>query len=153
MSNAKLEILTEEIESLKQAAFYLQHSLQRTQELATTNNRTPEELERIESLTSRFARLSDLMTQRVMRLIDELELTPEGSLLDRLHRAEKRGWVEKASTLVRIRELRNLIAHEYAADKMAEIFAVVVKLAPELLNVVPKIINHASNLTKQLSED
>lgn len=152
MSAPKLEMLREEIETLKQAAFYLQHSLQRTHDLARTNNWTPEELERIESLTSRFARLSDLMTQRVMRLIDELELTPECTPLDRLHRAEKRGWVEKASTLVRIRELKNVIAHEDRVDKMAEIFSAVEKLAPELLIVVPKIVNHASNLVDQLSE-
>ena len=29
-----------------------------------------------------------------MRLIADLELTASGTLLDRIHRAEKRGWVD-----------------------------------------------------------
>ena len=37
--------------------------------------------------------------QRVMRLIDDLELTATGTLLDRIHRAEKRGWVDDAIKL------------------------------------------------------
>ena len=49
----------------------------------------PEQLERLESLTSRFARLADLLIQRVFRLIDEIELTGGCSLLDRIYRAEK----------------------------------------------------------------
>ena len=84
-----------------------------------------------------------------MRLIDDLELTASGTLLDRIHRAEKRGWVDDSITLVRIRELRNLIAHEYAADKMAEIYAAVAALAPELLAVVPKITAYAHELEKK----
>jgi hypothetical protein len=56
-----------------------------------------------------------MLIQRLMRLIDEVELAPPGSVLDRIHRAEKRGWVGNAGNLRRIRELRNLVANEYAA--------------------------------------
>ena len=87
--------------------------------------------------------------QRVMRLVDDLELTATGTLLDRIHRAEKRGWIDDAIKLVQIRELRNLIAHEYAADKMAEIYAAVAALAPELLAVVPKVAAYAHELEKK----
>lgn len=153
MNANKLQMLREEIDSLNQAASYLQYSLDRSCKFIERQIWTPEELERLESLTSRFARLSDLITQRMMRLIDDLELTPEGSLLDRIHRAEKRGWVDKANDLIQIRELRNMIAHEYAADKMPEIFAAVATLAPQLLAVVPKIIAHAEGLTKHFVTD
>ncbi|SJM88953.1 conserved hypothetical protein [Crenothrix polyspora] len=112
----------------------------------------PNELERLESLSSRFARLSDLLTQKMMRLIDELELTPDGTLLDRIQRAEKRGWVESASYLLQIRELRNLIAHEYAADRMSEIYQAVATLTPTLLAIVPKVIAHAQQLAQQYAQ-
>ncbi len=85
---------------------------------------------------------------RVMRLIDDLELTATGALLNRIHRAEKREWVDDAIKLVQIRELRNLIAHKYAADKMSEIYAVVAALAPELLALVPKVTAYAHELEK-----
>lgn len=110
----------------------------------------PEELEILESLTSRFARLTDLLTQRIFRLIDEIELAGTGTLLDRIYRAEKRGWGE-ASELIKIRELRNLIAHEYASDKMPEIYAVILAMSPALLAVVPKVVLYANELTKRYS--
>jgi uncharacterized protein YutE (UPF0331/DUF86 family) len=73
-----------------------------------------------------------------------------GTLLDRIYRAEKRGWIDDAITLVRIRELRNLIAHEYAADKMAEIYAAIAALAPDLLAIVPKVVAYVLDLEKSI---
>lgn len=145
----KLALLQEELPNLEKAAEYLAYSLGRCRELIERSNWSHEEQERLESLTSRFSRLSDLLTQRIMRLIDELELTPEGSLLDRFHRAEKRGWVQNTNELVRIRELRNLIAHEYAADQMVELYRATALLAPKLLDIVPLITAYSSKLIQQ----
>lgn len=145
----KLALLQEELPNLNKSAEYLSFSLERCRELAERSDWCPEELERLESLTSRFSRLSDLLTQRIMRLIDELEMVPEGSLLDRFHRAEKRGWVQNAKELVQIRELRNLIAHEYAADKMSEIYRATILLASKLVSLVPLISAHADKLIRR----
>ena len=149
MNADKLSLLREELADLEKAADFLRYSLQRTQGLLPGNNWPAEELERLEALASRFSRLSDLLTQRIMRLVDDLELASTGTLLDRIHRAEKRGWVDDAVKLVRIRELRNLVAHEYAADKMAEIYAAIVDLSPELLAVVPRVVAYAHELGKK----
>lgn len=81
-------------------------------------------------------------------LADEVELTPTSTFLDRIHRTEKRGWVESATHLVRIRELRNLIDHEYAADKISDIYAAITEHSPELLNVVPKVLAYANELER-----
>lgn len=149
MNPDKLLLLRSELENLDKAAAYLSISIDRSADLIGRLDLGPDELERLESMASRFARLADLLTQRVMRLVDDLELTPEGSLLDRIQRAEKRGWVRGTAGLVRIRELRNLVAHEYAADRMAEIYAGIVRLAPELLAVVPKVRAYAEALAKR----
>lgn len=50
--------------------------------------------------------------------------------------------------MIKIRELRNLIAHEYADEKMPEIYAAVATLSPVLLTVVPKVIAYAGNITR-----
>jgi uncharacterized protein YutE (UPF0331/DUF86 family) len=151
IGNAKLLLLQEELQNLSQAAAHLEFSKTRTKEIIHQNSWTPEELERLESLSSRFARLSDLLVQKIMRVIDELELISGGTMLDRIQRAEKRNWVDSASELLQIRELRNLIAHEYAADKMAEIYQAVAVLTPTLLAIVPKITIHAEQLIEQYS--
>lgn len=149
MNPDKLLLLRSELDSLDKAAAYLAASVVRSGSLIGRGELSPDELERLESMASRFARLADLLTQRVMRLVDDLELTPEGSLLDRIQRAEKRGWVKNAKDLVRIRELRNLVAHEYAADRMAEIYAGIARLAPELLAIVPKVRAYAEDLARR----
>jgi len=45
-------------------------------------------LESVEALTGRFARSVDLLVNKVLRPQDRMELDPEGSLLDIIHRAE-----------------------------------------------------------------
>ena len=148
MTREKLELLQEELANLQSAAVHLGYSMERCRGLIGQEAIPPEDLERLESLTSRFARLADLLIQRIFRLIDEIELTGAGTLLDRIYRAEKRGWA-KASEMIRIRELRNLIAHEYASDKMPEIYAVVAAMSPVLLAVVPKVIASANDTIRR----
>lgn len=151
MTRAKIELLQEELVSLQLAAGHLEYSMARCRNLFDQENLPPDQLERLESLTSRYARLADLLIQRVFRLIDELELTGGGTLLDRIYRAEKRGWAN-AAELITIRELRNLIAHEYATDKMLEIYAAVAAMSAPLLAAVPKVIAYANSTIQRYPE-
>jgi len=148
----KVQLLAEECGNLSSAVAHLVFSMERTRELVPRirEELSLEELERLESLASRFARLADMLSQRLMRLIDEVELAPPGSVLDRIHRAEKRGWVDDARSLIRIRELRNLIAHEYAADKMMEIYEEIVALAPGLVKISQNAVDYAERLVNSL---
>lgn len=145
MSAANVQFLKEELVGLSLAAQHLEYSLERCTELIGQKDLPPEKLEQLESLTSRFARLAALLIQRIFRLVDEIELVGIGTVRDRIDRAEKRGWAD-ASKLVKIRELRNMIAHEYAAEKMLEIYSVVYQLAKELLAIVPKVTQDAQAL-------
>lgn len=145
MSRNKLDMLKEETDGLALASTHLQYSIARCADLIGQEHLPPEQLERLESLTSRFARVADLLTQRVFRLFDEIELTGPSTVLDRIYRAEKRGWLD-ASQMINIRELRNMIAHEYAAEKMTEIYAAVYALAQTLLIIVPNVTAAAQRL-------
>ncbi|MFN0316209.1 MAG: HepT-like ribonuclease domain-containing protein [Burkholderiales bacterium] len=135
MSNEKLLLLRDELSNSERAAEHLRVSLKRCAGLLQCKSPSLEELERLESLASRFARLADLLIQRLLRLIDDLELEESGSVLDGIGRAEKRGLVDEAGLLITIRELRNVIAHEYAADKMHEIYRAVTQIAPALIDI------------------
>lgn len=148
MTRVKIQLLQEELANLQLAAGHLQYSIERCRNLIGQESLPPEQLERLESLTSRFARLADLLIQRVFRLVDEIELTGGGSILDRIYRAEKRGWAN-AAELINIRELRNLIAHEYATEKMLEIYSAVAAMAPILLEAVPKVVEYANNTIRK----
>jgi hypothetical protein len=152
MTSDKIQWLRDELVNLDLAATHLRFSLDRSRELIDRPAWSLEELERLESLTSRFARLADLLVQRVLRLIDDLELSPRDSVLDRIQRAEKRGLFEEPGQLIRIRELKNLIAHEYASDQMPDIFRAVATLTPALLAAIPKIKAYADDLIRRYAE-
>jgi hypothetical protein len=82
---------------------------------------SPGQLESVEAFTSRFARVVDLLVNKVLRALDRLELLPQGSLLDVINRAEKRLLVESSMTLREMKEVRNVIAHDYTGAKMPEL--------------------------------
>ena len=135
----KLALLAAELLRMGQAGEHLSWSLERSKPLLAKHSWAAEDLERLESLASRFARFADLLSQRIMRLADELELESPGSLIDRIHRAEKRGWVDADGDLVRMRELRNLIAHEYEDEDLPALYREVMRLTPVLLAAIPRV--------------
>ncbi|NQY79334.1 MAG: hypothetical protein HRT47_03370 [Candidatus Caenarcaniphilales bacterium] len=105
-----------------------------------------ETLKDIETLTARFARLSDIFVQKFLRLIDTLELTNEGSIIDRINRAEKRGLIKSAESSLAMRDLRNDISHDYLPDELMKIYAEVIKFSPELIDSCNSGIQYAQDL-------
>jgi hypothetical protein len=58
-----------------------------------------------------------------------------GSLRDWVNYAEKKGLIKSANQWLAIRELRNKIAHEYAAKDLANIFKQVLENAQTVLDL------------------
>ena len=133
-------LLKENSEHLILASKQLQASFIRCN-LITLNTETLgfEELERFEALTSRFARLADLILQKAIRLIEILELEGSGTILDRINKAEKRGLINSSAQFIEIRQLRNSIAHEYDAEALTKIFEDCLQFTPTLLTTVENV--------------
>ena len=108
-----------------------------------------EEMESLEALTSRFSRLSDIIIQKVFRSIDILDLDDEGTVRDRINRAEKKGIIKSADDFIDIRILRNEIAHEYKSETIYFIFSKVLKLSPALLESVDTIMTYTEKYIAQ----
>ena len=79
-------------------------------------------------------------------LIDTLELTNEGSIIDRINRAEKRGLIKSAESSLAMRDLRNDISHDYLPDELMKIYAEVIKFSPELIDSCNSGIQYAQDL-------
>jgi hypothetical protein len=101
-------------------------------------NLTPQNYDQIEAFNARFARTSDLLFQKLFRSIDAIEFENKGTLLDALNRAEKRGIIEKVDHVREIREIRNTIAHDYAAEN-------IISLTKEALDVTPTLLKILKN--------
>ncbi|MCP4108492.1 MAG: hypothetical protein GY749_23590 [Desulfobacteraceae bacterium] len=137
------ESLRNELSALKNARDVLCYSYEKCARIGVKLDLTYEELESFEALTSRFARLSDIIIQKIFRLFDILELEDHGTVRDRINRAEKREAVKSADDFIQIRILRNEIAHEYKPETFYEIFEQVMDKTPTLLKSVDKIINYS----------
>ena len=139
MINDLKDLLVSEMQDLKQARGSLNYSYNRCRPLIVQPGMSDETMERFEALTARFARLSDIMIQKVFRTLDALDLEDRGTVRDRINRAEKRKVIESAETFIDIRMLRNEIAHEYKRQTILEIFERVLLLTPALIRAVDHI--------------
>jgi uncharacterized protein YutE (UPF0331/DUF86 family) len=137
-------VLQKELVSLEKSAELLRESYEKCESIGIKNNYSHRELEAFEALTARFSRLSDLIIQKIFRLIDTLELTEQGTVLDRINRAEKKGLIDSAKTFTSMRLLRNLIVHEYEPDAFTKIFPDVLLLTSSLLEAVESTKRYCS---------
>ena len=84
-----------------------------------------------------------MLIQRIFRYHDYLELEDQGTIRDRINRAEKRELIDSADVFIKIRLLRNEIAHEYKSDTIYEIFESVLEFTPIILATVDKVIAYS----------
>jgi len=110
---------------------------------------TEEALARIEAFTSRFARVVDIMSKRVLRAIDHFEMYDAGTLLDVANRAEKRGIIDSVDWLRELKDTRNRIPHDYAGDRLPEILAYCREELPRLLATCKRIGDYGETLLAQ----
>ena len=129
---------------LSKASEVLRYSLKKCSSIELNNELNPMDLESFEALTSRFARLSDIIIQKILRYFDILDLEEKGTVRDRINRAEKRQVIESADDFIQIRILRNEIAHEYQSETIYMIFEKVVELTPVLLKSVDSLTTYAN---------
>jgi len=134
-----IDLLKEELSTIHDAAEILEYSYKNCKKIGVKEGYSLTELDHFEAFTSRFARLSDIVIQRVFRLIDRIELEDEGTVRDRINRAEKKGLIESADTFVQIRIVRNDIAHEYHIEALRDIYKKTLELSPYILDSVERI--------------
>ena len=138
MTKDKRQLLEKQLQQMHKVASGLEWSLQRCLPL-TIDALDAEGEEKFETLTARFARMSDILIQKIFRLVDELDLESAGTVRDRINRAEKKGLIDSARDYVIIRELRNAIAHEYEEEALVNIHREVLRLTPLLLSTPEKV--------------
>lgn len=121
---------------LRSALPHFKYSLAKVQRIEFKADWDEETLETLESFSSRFARLSDLYSARFLRFkLKQSDLGFRGSLIDALNLAERLELLESARDWARIRELRNVAAHEYSADDYRRLYAELVRLSPHLIGI------------------
>jgi len=147
MTNKLQQLMVQELKVLNDARDVLLYSFKKCTAIGIKETFEPEELESFESFTGRFARLSDILIQKIFRLVDELDLDSHGTIRDRINRAEKKELIDSSDVFVEIRMVRNDIAHEYLPEAIHDIFEKVLTLTPHLLESVERTIMYCKKYT------
>ena len=138
------EALRHELHELEKAGDILEYSYNKCNTIGIKPGLSNDQLESFEALTSRFARLSDIIIQKILRYFDILDLEEKGTVRDRINRAERKQVIETADDFIQIRILRNEIAHEYQSETIYSIFEKVVELTPILLKSIDSLTAYAN---------
>jgi uncharacterized protein YutE (UPF0331/DUF86 family) len=139
MNKIHIDILRENIDVLNLSADWVLYSYEQTKAIEVKTKYTTDEFDKLENLTSRYARTADMLVNKVLRSIDTVESEDIGTLIDIMNRAEKRGIVSSAELLHTIKDLRNNIVHEYKIAEITRFFADVQKYTPLLLEIIKKV--------------
>jgi hypothetical protein len=131
--------LAKTLKILEQALDTLNYSIDVCNKIGTKNNYSYQELSEFEALTSRFARISDIVTQKLLKTIFIILKEETPTFLDRINLAEKLNMITSSSDLKQIRDIRNNITHEYLLDNLLDLYKEVLKMAPILLVNINKI--------------
>ena len=138
-----IKLLEENLQQAREAAGHLSVSVERCSVFASSPPFKEEQLIELEALTSRFARLSDLLIQKVLKSIERLDGDNPGTVRDRLLEAEKKGIIQSAGILIEIRDVRNTISHDYDNTSFNEIVLFVIKNSPVLLQSVESSVQYS----------
>lgn len=140
------DLLRDNLAGLHLALASLGRTWQQAQELGPGPDFCDTDLDLIEVLAARFARTTDFLVNKVLRSLDRHELEPEGTLIDVINRAEKRGLIAQARDLRRMKELRNEIVHEYLPHQQVELLADLKVQVPLLLETGQRLVAYADKV-------
>jgi len=132
----QLATLREHLALVEQSAAALGHSLGKCKKVGIKPEYTLDELDHFEALSARFARTSDLYTQKLLKSLFIVLREDVVSFLDKANLAEQLSVIDNAEDLAAIRDLRNTIAHEYAVANLNEVFQRTLNLAATLLDII-----------------
>ena len=127
-----LQVLQTEWLLLEASMETLNRSVEKCMRIGIKSEYTFEEQESFDSLTSKFNRTSDLLTQKIIRTIWMLLHEPFVPFIDMMHLGEKIGVLQSSDQMIGIRDMRNQIAHEYIPEVIRDLDPEVIELTRQL---------------------
>jgi hypothetical protein len=121
---------------LKQALPSFERSLVKCRDIDFSPPISFETEESLDALSSKFSRVSDIYTQKVIKTLLFLLREDAPTFLDRMNLCEKLGIIPSAEELTAIRDLRNIIAHEYLSENLLEIYRGIIQLSDNLMKSI-----------------
>lgn len=145
------DILKETLANLNDALKWLNRSYSICSDLDTLKL-DAEGMDAFESFTSRIARVSDILFNKVFRSIYYIEQGENATWLDVTVFMEKKAIIDDLSHARIIKETRNDIVHEYAVSDLNDLFDLVKEQTPQLLRYAENAIQYSKKLIERIQE-
>ena len=108
---------------------------------------TIEEFGKFEILCSKYSRGIDFLMRKIFRTIDEFEFENQGTLVDVVNNAHKRGLFDDIEELRIMKDIRNTIVHEYIEEALADVFDEVLIYAEKLISIIENTLKYIDDKT------
>ena len=100
----------------------------------------------METLCSCYSQGIDFLIKKIFRILDEFEFENQGTLVNIVNNAHKRGLFADIDLLRTMKDVRNTIAHEYIEDDLVEIFDKVLQYTKELIIIIKNTLNYIDKI-------
>ena len=133
-------VLDEAILSLDKSLTALNHSYQKCSDIINASlDYSLDEQESFEALASRFARSSDILTQKVLKTLYILLQEDIKTVIDGANFLEKLEIIDNADDLLNIQAIRNQIAHDYIQDDLEAFYQEIIDFIPLLKQIADAV--------------
>lgn len=135
--NHIINLINDEKQQLLKALKHLDYSYNKINKFsAHVDSDDDENLEIWESFSARFSRVVDIFLSKFVRsYILYNDPGFKGSLRDHINTAEKLSLIDDSNWWLGLRELRNIAAHEYNNDDIAQLYSRLYYECPRLLQL------------------
>ncbi len=130
------DLLIEEARLLRKQRDWLAVSYKECSRIGLKERYNVEEFGRFETLCSRFSRGIDFLIRKFYRTLDSYEFEAQGTLIDVVNHAHKRGLFEDIDELRLMKDIRNTIVHEYIEEELVSVFEELLLYTPKLLKMM-----------------
>lgn len=137
-----IEKLKLDNELLKKQLFWIEISFNECNKIGIKNSYSIEEFGKLETLCSRYSRGIDFLIRKIFRTLDEYEFENQGTLVDVVNNAHKRGLFEDVEKLRIMKDVRNTIVHEYIEDELVDVFDEVLEYTEDLIEVINNTLSY-----------
>lgn len=127
---------------LEKQLFWIEISFNECLKIGIQKEYTIDEFGKFETLCSRYSRGIDFLIRKLFRTLDEYEFENQGTLVDVVNNAHKRGLFENIEGLRIMKDIRNTIVHEYIEDELVETFDEVLEYSEKLIIIIKNSLNY-----------
>ena len=136
------EKLVNDFHLLQKQLFWIDISFSECTNIGIKEKYSIEEFGKFETLCSRYSRGIDFLIRKIFRTLDEYEFENQGTLIDVVNNAHKRGLFEDIDELRIMKDIRNTIVHEYIEDDLVEVFDEVLEYTAKLIHIINTTIKY-----------